>query len=172
MGVAGCCRYLILTSLFIHSTTMYNPLPRITVVYEMPLITLLEKSLTVLLLGLLLTNPVIAGELKPTMKEMRLHYKQALDATTPETFNQKIKLFLKELEIAREFDFSSDREKLSVEGLDKVHAIVIALPQASPDNLVALKEEFKRVDQLRVEYHKKVKPSVFDLLVNTFKNLF
>ncbi len=74
------------------------------------------KPLTLLLLGLLLASPVTAGELKPTMKEMRLHYKQAIDATAPEQFNQRVKLFLTELQVARNFDFSSERAKLSLEG--------------------------------------------------------
>ncbi len=138
----------------------------------MSMITQLKILLSALFVGLLLTHPVIAGELKPTMKEMRLHYKQAIDATAPEVFNQKIKLFMTELQIAREYDFSSDREKLSMEGLDKVYEIVSTLPTANYENLAAVKEEFQQVDELRKEYHKKVKPSVFDLLLKTFKNLF
>jgi soluble cytochrome b562 len=138
----------------------------------MSMISQLRKPLILFLLGLLIANPLAAGELKPTMKEMRLHYKQAMDATTAEQFNQKVKLFLTELQIAREFDFSSDKAKLSMEGLNKVHDKVIALPTATEANLAAVKEEFDQVDELRKEYHKKVKPSVFDLLVKTFKNLF
>ena len=124
------------------------------------------------MLGMLLANPVTAGELKVTMKEMRLHYKQAIDATLPEQFNQKVKLFLTELQTARDYDFSSERAKLSLEGLEKVHAKVISLPAATEANLATLKEEFKQVDQLRKEYHKKVKPSGLDLLVKLFKDLF
>lgn len=132
----------------------------------------LKIILSSLLLGLLLANPVFAGELKPTMKEMRLHYKQAIDATAPEEFNQKIKLFLIELDKARAFDFSSERAQVSLEGLDKVHAKISSLPPATKANLAALKEELKQVDQLRKEYHKKIKPGVFELLVKTFNKLF
>jgi soluble cytochrome b562 len=138
----------------------------------MSMITQLRKPLIALLLGLLIANPATAGELKPTMKEMRLHYKQAIDATAAEQFNQKIKLFLSELEIAREFDFSTEYEQVSLEGLDKVQAIVSKLPLATDANLASLKQELKKVDELRKEYHKKVKPSVFDLLVKTFKQMF
>ncbi len=141
-------------------------------VFDKSMITQLKILLTALLLGLLLTNPVTAGELKPTMKEMRLHYKQAIDATSPEQFDQKIKLFLSELQIAREFDFSTEYAQVSLEGLDKVQAIVSKLPPATDANLASLKQELKKVDELRKEYHKKVKPGIFDLLVKTFKSLF
>ncbi len=138
----------------------------------MSMITLLRKPLSLLLLSLFLATPVMAGELKPIMKEMRLHYKQAIDATTPQQFNEKLHLFMTELEKARAYDFPSEQEKLSMEGLDKVQAKVSALPQANDENLAAVKEEFKQVDLLRKEYHKKVKPGIFDLLIKTFKNLF
>lgn len=138
----------------------------------MSISTQLKLLLTALLVSVLVANPVFAGELKPIMKEMRLHYKEAIDATQPEQFNEKIALFLKELQKARDFDFSSDRAKLSIEGLDKVYNKVSGMPVATEANLPALKEELKQVDELRKEYHKKVKPSVFELLVNTFKKLF
>ena len=138
----------------------------------MSMITLLRKPLSLLLLSLFLATPVMASELKPIMKEMRLHYKQAIDATTPEQFNEKVRLFMTELDKARAYDFSSEQEKLSLEGLNKVQAKVNALPSASDENLAAVKEEFKQVDLLRKEYHKKVKPGIFDLLIKTFKNLF
>ncbi len=138
----------------------------------MSMITQLKILLSALLLVFLFTNPVAAGELKPTMKEMRLHYKQAIDAVSPEVFNQKIKLFLTELQIAREYDFSTDRAKLSLEGLNKVYEKVTTLPAATYENLATVKEEFKQVDELRKEYHKKVKPSIFDLLLKTFKQMF
>jgi soluble cytochrome b562 len=148
------------------------PCVRETTVLNMSMIAQLRKPLILFLLGLFIASPVIAGELKPTMKEMRLHYKQAMDATTAEQFNKKIKLFMTELQIAREFDFSSERAKLSMEGLDKVYEKVAALPAVTEANLAAVKEQFKEVDELRKEYHKKVKPSGFDLLVKAFKGMF
>ena len=138
----------------------------------MSLITQLRALLSIFLLAMLLSNTVIAGELKPTMKEMRLHYKQTIEATTPEQFNQKVKLFLTELQKARDFDFSPEWEQVSLEGLDKVHAKVSTLPKATEANLAALKEEFKQIDRLRKDYHKKARPGVFELLLKTFKELF
>lgn len=133
------------------------------------MISLPKKPIIILLLGLLLTTPVVAGKLKPTMKEIRLHYKQAIETTEPALFNQEIKLFLNELQTARDFNFSPERKALSLEGLDKVQSLVSNLPEATKANLTTLQAELKQVDQLRKEYHKKVKPGILDLLIDTLK---
>ncbi|WP_290697361.1 cytochrome b562 [Amphritea sp.] len=135
----------------------------------MSMFTLLKTPLTVLLLGLLLTTPASAGKLKPTMKEIRLHYKEAIETNKPEQFNQHIQLFLVELQTARNFEFSPERKVLSLEGLNKVQSIVSKLPEATEANLATLQTELKQVDQLRESYHKKVKPGVLDLLIDTLK---
>lgn len=103
------------------------------------------------------------------MKEMRLNYKQAIDTQDPAVFNEKIAQFLTELQTAREFNFSPERKELSLEGLDKVETLVSGLPTATGTNLSQLQSQLKEVDQLRVEYHKKVKPGVFELLLDTLK---
>ena len=133
------------------------------------MISLPKKPIIIMLLGLLLTTPVVAGKLKPTMKEIRLHYKQAIETTEPALFNQEIKLFLNELQTARDFNFSPERKALSLEGLDKVQSLVSNLPEATKANLTTLQAELKQVDQLRKEYHKKVKPGILDLLIDTLK---
>ncbi|WP_299197582.1 cytochrome b562 [uncultured Amphritea sp.] len=122
-----------------------------------------------LCLGLLLSSSASAGQLKPTMKEMRLHYKQAIDTQDPAVFNEKIAQFLTELQTAQAFKFSPERKVLSLEGLDKVETLVSGLPTATDTNLSQLQNQLKEVDQLRVEYHKKVKPGVFELLLDTLK---
>ncbi|MDX2422777.1 MAG: cytochrome b562 [Amphritea sp.] len=128
-----------------------------------------KAPILTLLLSLLLINSATAGALKPTMKEMRLHYKQAMDARDPVVFNDKIAEFLTQLETARSYKFSPERKELSLEGLNKVQSLVSSLPKATDTNLAELQSQLKEVDQLRLEYHKKVKPGVFDLLLDTFK---
>jgi len=129
----------------------------------------LPSLLISLCLGLALSSSVSAGQLKPTMKEMRLHYKQAVDTQDPAIFNERIAQFLTELQTARAFKFSPERKELSLEGLDKVEALVSGLPAATDSNLPQLQKQLKEVDQLRIEYHKKVKPGAFELLLNTLK---
>jgi len=106
-----------------------------------------------------------AGPLKPTMKEMRLHFKQALESETPEQFNREIQLFIEELKVAQAFNFSPERKAISLEGLNKVDTIVTALPPATAANLHAHKEQLRQIDTLREEYHDKAKPGVLDLLL-------
>lgn len=128
-----------------------------------------KNPLLPLLISLIFINTAHAGPLKPTMKEMRLHYKQAIDTQDPTVFNAQITLFLTELQTARAYQFSPERKDLSLEGLDKVQTIVHNLPLATDANLAELQNQLKEVDQLRLTYHKKVKPGVFDLLLDTFK---
>lgn len=110
-----------------------------------------------------------AGPLKPTMKEMRLHYKQAMETDSPDQFNREVQLFIQELEVARSFNFSPERKAISLEGLNKVSAIVTGLPEAKTTNLAALQLELKQIDQLREEYHDKAKPGILDLLMDALK---
>lgn len=131
--------------------------------------TLSATPLVALLFSLLFSNTVAAESLKPTMKEMRLYYKQAIDAQDPTTFNGKIAQFLTELQTARAYNFSPERKALSLEGLNKVHRLISTLPVATEANLTHLQNQLQEADQLRVEYHKKVKPSVFELLLDTLK---
>lgn len=110
-----------------------------------------------------------APALKQTMKQMRLHYLNALESTAAVEFNQQLSAFKTQLSIAQTYDFSPERKQVSLEGLDKVDAIVSQLPQANAENLAQLQRQLQKVDQLRKEYHKKAKPSVWDLLFDLFK---
>ncbi|WP_067869513.1 cytochrome b562 [Neptuniibacter marinus] len=113
-----------------------------------------------------------AGEpinLKKTMKQMRLHYKNALDADSALIFNQNIGEFKKYLKSAQTYDFSPERKDISLEGLNKVERFVDAIPPATTDNLNALQQQLSTVDQLRTEYHKKAKPSIWEMLLNFLK---
>lgn len=113
-----------------------------------------------------------AGEpinLKKTMKQMRLHYKNALDADSALVFNQNIGEFKKYLKSAQSYDFSPERKDISLEGLNKVERFVDAIPPATTHNLNALQQQLSTVDQLRTEYHKKAKPSIWEMFLNFLK---
>ena len=110
-----------------------------------------------------------APALKQTMKQMRLHYLNALESTSPEVFNQQMQAFATQLGIAQAYDFSPERKQISLQGLNKVEQIVRQLPQANAENLSQLQQQLQQVDQLRKEYHKKAKPSVWDLIFDLFK---
>ncbi len=108
--------------------------------------------------------------LKQTMKEMRLQYKEALDSRSPERFNQHIDAFKMNLNNALAYDFSPERKEVSLEGLNKVERFVVDIPQATPENLAELQQQLGHIDKLREEYHKKAKPSTWDLILSIFKS--
>ncbi len=133
------------------------------------------KSLlgSLLLASLLaLTGPVSAGEpltLKQTMKQMRLQYKEALETSSADSFNQYMDTFKVHLSSAKAYDFSPERKKVSLEGLNKVERSLADMPVATAANLAELQLQLRGIDQLRKEYHKKTKPSTWELLLSFFK---
>lgn len=113
-----------------------------------------------------------AGEpltLKQTMKEMRLQYKEALETSSAESFNQRIETFKTHLSSAQTYDFSPERKVISLEGLKKVENFITDMPVATAENLSELQHQLQSVDQLRKEYHKKAKPSKWELFLSIFQ---
>lgn len=126
-----------------------------------------------MLISVLLTSVgyANAGEpltLKQTMKEMKLQYKEALETRSAEAFNQRIETFKTHLSSAQAYDFSPERKVISLEGLDKVERFITEMPLATTDNLAELQQQLQSVDQLRKEYHKKAKPSKWELFMSIF----
>lgn len=125
-----------------------------------------------LLLSVLLLSPLTqaseAPSLKQTMKQMRLHYTEALDATDAAAFNISVAAMQAQLNIARQYDFSPERKDVSLEGLNKV-ADTIGNLQADNSNLAEQQQQLATVDNLRKEYHKKTKPGVLELVMNAIK---
>lgn len=123
----------------------------------------------------LLSSPALATDavdnppLKQTMKQMRLHFKQALDAADAASFNTSVAAMQAQLDIARQYDFSPERKAISLEGLNKVAQKLENL-QADERNLADQQQQLSQVDSLRKEYHKKTKPGVFELVMNAIKD--
>ncbi len=110
-----------------------------------------------------------AGEpltLKKTMKQMRLHYKNALETDSAESFNQNLDIFKTHLDSAQEYDFSPERKVISLEGLNKVENFVDAIPTATADNLAVVKQQLSEIDDIRTEYHKKAKPGLWEMFIS------
>lgn len=133
-----------------------------------------KSVLSALLLTVLLTSGgyASAGEslnLKQTMKQMRLQYKEAMETRSAESFNQHIDVFKTHLSSAQGYNFSPDRKVVSLEGLSKVERFITEIPLATDDNLAELQQQLSSVDELRKEYHKKAKPGTWELLLSIFK---
>ncbi|PKH05666.1 cytochrome b562 [Moritella sp. Urea-trap-13] len=105
-------------------------------------------------------------ELKVTMKQMRLAYTQAMKTTSADEFTTRIDEMSKMLAVAQSYNFSPDRAEMSHQGLDKVESILNSIQQTdiTEENLTVAKSKLEDVDSLRKEYHKKSKPSVWQLI--------
>lgn len=105
-------------------------------------------------------------DLKVTMKEMRLAYTQAMKTTSADEFSTRIDKMSKMLAVAQSYNFSPDRAEMSNQGLDKVESILNSIQQAdiTDENLAVAQAKLEDVDSLRKEYHKKSKPSVWQLI--------
>jgi len=127
-----------------------------------------QLSLIVSLLFSTLVNSaeIDSIDLKVTMKQMRLAYTQAMKTSSADEFSTRIDEMSKMLAVAQSYNFSPDRAEMSHQGLDKVESILSSIQQAdiTDDNLAIAKAKLEDVDSLRKEYHKKSKPSVWQLI--------
>lgn len=105
-------------------------------------------------------------DLKVTMKQMRLAYTQAMKTTSADEFTTHIDEMSKLLSVVQSYNFSPDRADMSHQGLNKVESVLSSIQQAgvTATNLDIAKSKLEQVDSLRKEYHKKSKPSVWQLI--------
>lgn len=111
-------------------------------------------------------QPMSSIDLKITMKNMRLEFTKAMDAPTSDVFKKHITEIQTLLGQAKQYSFSPERKASSLEGLNKVDSVLTHIQSApiTEANLTAAKAQLEDVDALRKEYHKKTKPSVWDLI--------
>lgn len=105
-------------------------------------------------------------DLKVTMKNMRLHFTKAMETNSSAEFNDRIANIDKLLTKAQSYKFSPEHKKTSLEGLNKVAVIITDMHKntVTDDTLLAAKDKLKQVDSLRKQYHKKNKPSIWQLI--------
>jgi len=105
-------------------------------------------------------------DLKVTMKHMRLAYTQAMESTSADEFTTRVEEMSKLLNIAQSYNFSPDRAEVSNQGLDKVEVLLNSIQQTpvTDATLDIAKSKLEHVDSLRKEYHKKSKPSIWQLI--------
>ena len=105
-------------------------------------------------------------DLKVTMKNMRLEFTKAMETDSSNEFNDHIANIDRLLSKAQAYKFSPEHAKVSQEGLDKVAKIITEMHgnDITSATLPAAKEKLKQVDKLRKQYHKKSKPSIWQLI--------
>jgi soluble cytochrome b562 len=118
------------------------------------------KKLVTVFLGLMLSTHALAEkvDLEAVMKEMKLSYKHADSAQNPTEMKQAIGELSVLVNKAKQGDYPAKRGALYNEGFDKLAvALDKADKQASANDLDGARATLKEVDNLRKEYHKKVK---------------
>lgn len=120
------------------------------------------------LLFSLFTLPVSAAEsvdLKAVMKEMSYQFKAAIKTESEQDFKQHMATFTELVEQAKGYSFAPEHKQKSLEGLNKVSQVLNELDlDLSQTSLKQVQMQLKAVDDLRIEYHKKDKPSMWQLL--------
>ncbi|MFT5879039.1 MAG: soluble cytochrome b562 [Moritella sp.] len=113
-----------------------------------------------------LSNEMDGIDLKVTMKHMRFEYTQALETVSTSEFSGHINKMSELLAKAQGYQFSPERAKISLEGLDKVAVVLNTIQQTdiTVGNLATVQAQLEQVDSLRKVYHKKSKPSIWQLI--------
>ncbi|MCE2571988.1 cytochrome b562 [Motilimonas eburnea] len=126
------------------------------------------KTLSSLLLALVLALPPLSAsfasqiDLEATMKKMKFEVSQAYKAQDMATFSNHIDSFSQLVSDAKRYSFPAERKEVSLEGLNKVEQAVDLIQQdIAAGELDKAKQHLKTIDDLRKEYHKKNKPSVW-----------
>ncbi len=118
-----------------------------------------------LFISLLLSSSVALAnqplDLEVNMKNMGLAYKQSVEATDLDAFNQAIDEFIHLVERSKTANFSQHKAE-SLQGLDKVITKAqLAKQLTNEKNLDAAKGVLKSIDGLRKEYHELHEPPGF-----------
>jgi len=109
--------------------------------------------------GTALSNQPI--DLEVNMKNMGLAYKQSVEATNIDEFNQAIDEFIHLVERSKTANFNQHKAE-SLQGLDKVIAKAqFAKQLANEKDIKAAKSALKSIDGLRKKYHELHEPPGF-----------
>ncbi|MGC9422787.1 cytochrome b562 [Vibrio sp.] len=104
-------------------------------------------------------------DLKPLMQQMKLEFKAAAEAQTVEDMQVPIAQLSVLVTQAKQAQYPPERASIYQEGFNK---LTVALDQVtnelSAGEFDAAKRSLKEVDDLRIEYHEKKKPSLWQRL--------
>ncbi|ASU23815.1 cytochrome b562 family protein [Vibrio qinghaiensis] len=104
-------------------------------------------------------------DLKQNMKQMKLEFKQAAEATSVETMQAPINRLSQLVEESKLGNYPPEKQDLYLEGFNKLS---VALDKIEVDleqgNLEQAQQTLRTVDELRVEYHEQRNPSIWKRL--------
>lgn len=124
------------------------------------------KKLIPFIALLVTVNVYGAGfDLKATMKEMRIEFKQAAEAQNIDKMETSITHLTALVNQAKQGVYPLEKQDLYLEGFNKL-TVALANVKAYLDSgeLDQAKAALRKIDDLRVEYHDKRNPSIWSKL--------
>ncbi|KGY10330.1 cytochrome b562 [Vibrio sp. MarTm2] len=118
-------------------------------------------------LALMLSANVYASDfdLKATMKQMKVEFKQAAEATEIVRMQAAVDNLSDLVEQSKRGDYPPEKFDLYFEGFTKLSQALDAVDaKLEQGDLDAAKQELRQVDALREEYHDKRNPSIWSKL--------
>ncbi|WP_104401541.1 cytochrome b562 [Vibrio penaeicida] len=123
------------------------------------------KSAIILLTSLFAFSAVAKSDLSANMKQMKLAFNQAAEASSVEEMRAPIEEFEKLVLQSANASFPPEREELFQSGFSKLTDAVDRLEsKLDDDDLKGAKTILREIDDLRKEYHDKKKPSIWSTL--------
>lgn len=118
-------------------------------------------------LALMLSANVYASDfdLKATMKQMKVEFKQAAEATEIVRMQAAVDNLSDLVEQSKRGDYPPEKFDLYFEGFTKLSQALDAVDaKLEQGDLDAAKQELRQIDALREEYHDKRNPSIWSKL--------
>ncbi|WP_114783524.1 cytochrome b562 [Vibrio tetraodonis] len=101
-------------------------------------------------------------DLKATMKQMKLEFKQAAQATSVDGMKVPIDNMLQLVEQAKKGKYPPEKVDTYIEGFSKLSTTLKQIDsQLDAGDLASAQESLRQVDELRIEYHDKRNPSIW-----------
>lgn len=127
---------------------------------------MMKKALILTACVALSANVLAASvDLKQNMKQMKLEFKQAVEATSVEAMKAPVLKLSELVENSKSGSYPPEKEALYLEGFNKLSVV---LDQIEADleqgQLEQAKQTLRTVDELRIEYHEQRNPSIWKRL--------
>tara|TARA_Y100001956_G_C4126532_1_gene190440 strand:- start:4011 stop:4394 length:384 start_codon:yes stop_codon:yes gene_type:complete len=125
----------------------------------------MRKILPVLALAISVNAFATDFDLKATMKQMKVEFKQAAEATEVSGMQTAIDNLSDLVEQSKRGDYPPEKFDIYFEGFTKLSQALDSVDaKLEQGDLEAAKQELRHVDALREEYHDKRNPSIWSKL--------
>lgn len=101
-------------------------------------------------------------DLKATMQDMKLAFKQSAEATSIEEMKSSVIKLDSLIGKLKQGEYPPEKQSLYQEGFEKLSKSLESVKaEVESGNLEQAQQELRQIDQLRVEYHDKRNPSIW-----------